>query len=97
MRPVNFTRESRADVEDVAHWYNEQREGLGEEFRIELGAAVQRIVAFPSGWARLGRRVRRCSLNRFPYGVYYAVLTHEVLVVAVLHLHRRPGIWKRRL
>ena len=41
--------------------------------------------------------MRRRMLNRFPYGLLYAVEADRIIVVAVMHLHRRPGYWKDRL
>jgi hypothetical protein len=35
-------------------------------------------------------------LTRFPYGVFFAVDDDEVLVLAVVHLHRHPDTWKNR-
>jgi hypothetical protein len=35
-------------------------------------------------------------LRRFPFGLVYRLGVEEVQVVAVAHLHRRPGYWKSR-
>jgi hypothetical protein len=46
---------------------------------------------------RLGSRsarVRRYRLNRFPYGLVYAVLDNEIVIVAIMHLHRKPDYWQ---
>jgi plasmid stabilization system protein ParE len=37
---------------------------------------------------------RRFVFHRFPYAVLFRVLDDEVQVVAVMHLHRRPGYWR---
>jgi hypothetical protein len=34
--------------------------------------------------------------TRFPYQVVYRVRPNETVVVALAHLKRRPGYWKRR-
>jgi hypothetical protein len=33
-------------------------------------------------------------LNRFPYAILYRIASDEVQIVAVMHLHRRPGYWR---
>jgi len=58
---------------------------------------VDRIVGFPSGWQLLDRDIRRCCLNRFPYGLIYTIENGDILVLAVPHLHRRPDYWRDRL
>lgn len=72
--------------------------GLGYECAIEIVAAVDRIKANPGMWPVLDDQVRRCLVHRFPYGVIYSVdeQKSELLILAVMHLHRQPGYWSER-
>jgi hypothetical protein len=38
---------------------------------------------------------RRLVLHRFPHAVLYRATAGEVQIIAVMHLHRRPGYWQR--
>ena len=42
------------------------------------------------------REVRRAIPRRFPYGVFYRIGGSEILVFAVVDLHRDPSIWQDR-
>jgi hypothetical protein len=33
----------------------------------------------------------------FPYAVLYTIELDYVLIIAVMHTHREPGYWRRRL
>lgn len=44
-----------------------------------------------------GFDVRDKVLRRFRYRMIYQVAATGVRVLALAHLHRRPGYWKRRL
>ena len=72
--------------------------GLGYQFAIEIFAAVERIKANSGMWLILYDQVRRCLIHRFPYGVIYSVdeQKSELLILAVMHLHRQPGYWSER-
>ncbi len=72
--------------------------GLGYQFAIEIFAAVERIKANPGMWPVLDDQVRRCLVHHFPYGVIYSVdeQKSELLILAVMHLHRQPGYWSER-
>jgi hypothetical protein len=92
------------DVRAALIYYEEQRAGLGAEFLDRYDAAIQQIKEHPEGWALVrvardegDRDVRRCQLHQFPYGVYYEVGTAEVVIVAVMHLHRDAVHWRDRL
>jgi hypothetical protein len=72
--------------------------GLGYQCAIEIVAAVERIKSNPGMWPILDHQVRRCLVHRLPYGVIYSVdeQKSELLILAVMHLHRQPGYWSER-
>ena len=39
---------------------------------------------------------RRCLTNRFPFGVIYQIIEKQIVVIAVMHLHKKPDYWKKR-
>ena len=54
-----------------------------------------RPCSAPDGTAPAELRRRR--LQRFPYAVVFAESATEYVVIAVMHLRRRPGYWLSRL
>jgi plasmid stabilization system protein ParE len=94
---VRFLAEAEAELDVAVAHYEAQAPGLGKEYTVEVRQALSRIEDHPEAWQRLGRRVRRYLLHRFPYGLIYAPLPNEIVIVAVMHLHRKPGYWRGRL
>lgn len=76
--------------------YEQSEAGLGFDFSIEVFSTIQNVVDYPSAWPVLEGDVRRCLINRFPYGVLYSIEGEEVFILAVMHLHRDPDYWKDR-
>jgi toxin ParE1/3/4 len=100
VRRVRFHRAASVEAGAAVDWYNERLAGLGDEFRAELGATIERIVEGPLVWplSAYDRRARWCSLSRFPYSIVYVVAEDgSVTVAAVAHARRRPGYWMRRV
>jgi len=95
-RPLQFTAATRADIADAYDWYEEQRTGLGEEFRSELNVAFALLSEFSEAGPTVHINVRRLLLRRFPYAVYYRVVGAVIEVRACLHLHRDPRAWHQR-
>ena len=96
MKP-RFLLPARRELIEAVQYYNAQRVRLGDEFRDEAWETIRRINEFPVAWYLLGGAIRRCQMHRFPYGLIYEVTDVEIVIVAVAHLHREPGYWRRRL
>jgi plasmid stabilization system protein ParE len=84
------------DLRDAFGWYEEQRQGLGDELGAVLEAALDRIAANPNLYPEIAPDVRRCVLSRFPYGLFYRVRAARIEVLAVFHHRRDPQVWHRR-
>jgi len=87
---------AKSDVADAIAYYNTKKPGLGSEFAGEVRKAIERILQFPKAWVSVSANVRRCQINRFPYGVFYSLMGETVIVVAVLHGRREPRVWQAR-
>ena len=88
--------QSDLDIQAAALWYEDQRAGLGMRFLAELDVVFRRIENNPMQFPQLQGEVRRALLRHFPYGVYFTEGTDRLAVLAVLHLHREPHMWKSR-
>jgi toxin ParE2 len=93
---IRFLVEAAAELADAVAYYDGVLSRLGAEFAGEVRDGLSRIKEYPEAWQLLGPRVRRYRLNRFPYGLVYVPLRSEIVVLAVMHLHRKPDYWKER-
>jgi plasmid stabilization system protein ParE len=78
-------------------FYEKASLGLGSEFLSEVKAAISRIIRNPRAWSCLDDEIRRCRLQRFPYGVIYIVEDDSIIIISIMHLHRQPQSWKKNL
>lgn len=93
---TRFLLPARRELKEAVRYYNAQRVRLGEEFRDEVWETIQRIKSFPEAWHPLSASIRRCQMNRFPYGLIYEPTESEILIIAVAHLHQAPEYWRSR-
>ena len=93
--------EARGDITGAAQWYEEQRGGLGGEFREAVIVVLDALAENPLLNCRKHprRNIRWRYPHRFPYRVIYEVFEVEKLVVvaAVLHAARHDRNWKKRV
>jgi plasmid stabilization system protein ParE len=82
----------------AARFYETRASGLGANFIRQMERTLADVVVHPNaGSLFMGTTIRRRLMQRFPYGVVYEVETENISVIAIMHLQRRPGYWKRRL
>jgi plasmid stabilization system protein ParE len=89
-------RQAKADIRKAARWYEGQRVGLGRAFVQQVDALLDRVRLNPMQYQIVHRQVRRAIPRRFPYGIFYRIDGSEILVFAVVDLHRDPSIWQDR-
>ena len=97
MRSVEFHPDAQDKFISAAQFYERQTEGLGLDFVATVQHAYERLPEFPASGTSFGRRLRRLLVPKFPYGLLYRVEPGRIYVIAVMHLHRRPGYWRSRL
>jgi hypothetical protein len=95
-RRLVLQQQAEADIDGAMSWYESERSGLGVEFLRDLNVLLDRIEANPFQFPIVHEETRRGMLGRFPYGVFFTVTDEQLLVLAIVHLHRHPDTWKRR-
>ncbi|MGE5549748.1 MAG: type II toxin-antitoxin system RelE/ParE family toxin [Bacteroidota bacterium] len=84
------------EFNEAVEYYEECLSGIGIQFAEEVYATIARIIEYPEAWSPLSKNTRRCLTNRFPFGIVYQLDSDRISIIAVSHLHRRPGYWKGR-
>jgi hypothetical protein len=91
-----FHPSAKRELNEAIDFYEECQAGLGTEFTKEVYSTIYRITQYPKAWPCLSENTRRCLTKRFPYGIIYQILDHEILIIAVMQLNRKPAYWKER-
>ncbi len=97
MRSVEFHSAAQDEFISAAQFSESQTQGLGLEFILTVQRTYERLLESPASGSMFGRRLRRVLVPKFPYGLLYHVEPGRIYVIAVMHLHRRPGYWRSRL
>jgi len=84
------------DAKDAANWYNDKKEGLGNEFLLALEASLNAIQRNPNQYQVVYKGLKRALTVRFPYGVFFTVEEDTIYVLAIAHTSRSPKTWKKR-
>lgn len=97
MKGFEFHPDAKRELEDAVTYYDNISREMGDVFLTEVEHAFKRIENFPEAWPQLSQNNRRCRIASFPYGIVYSIKDNSILVVAVMHLQRRPNYWTDRI
>ena len=92
-----FHPDALAEYEEAARHYAACQARLELRFIGAVEHAIHQILDAPDTWGIFEEDIRRCLTRIFPYAILYTVEPDHVLVVAVMHSHREPGYWRKRL
>ena len=68
------------DAMEAAKWYNDHREGLGDEFLLALEAKIHAIRRNPNQFSVKYKKVRRALTERFPYGIFFLIENKTIFI-----------------
>lgn len=97
MMPIDFLPEADREMIEAARYYQSLSSGLGDDYLAEVERAVQSIASSPQTWPVLEGDLRRRLIKRFPFVILYRIEPNKILIVAVAHLRKKPGYWKKRI
>jgi plasmid stabilization system protein ParE len=92
-----FHPDALAEYEEAARHYAACQAGLEFRFITAVENAIQLILDAPDRWSVFEEDIRRCLTRIFPYAILYTVEPDHVLIIAVMHSHREPGYWRKRV
>jgi plasmid stabilization system protein ParE len=94
---VRFHPAARAELVSACDWYERARAGLGTVFASEIERLVALVEEHPERFPHHDSRVRRASLRRFPFSIYFEDVDGVRHIWAVFHHRRNPTTIEHRL
>lgn len=91
-----FRPEVQEELNEAYNWYESKQPGLGDEFLGCIDEMLNQICLMPESYPVVYRDVRRAVVRRFPYAVYYRIVSSRVIVTAIFHGRRDPKAWQTR-
>src|SRR5688572_23782704 len=99
MFPYSLHPEALREFADAAEYYlAEASPAVAAAFMTAIDKAIRDVAEAPTRWRVVEEPgIRRYVVRRFPYVLYYRQELGRVVIYAVMHCRREPGVWKERL
>ena len=96
MTSVVFLIPAEEEMLEASEYYERQTFGLGSAFLAEVRRTVLRMAENLPGGRIVRPPIRRGLAPGFPFGILYRIDADEIVILAVMHLHRNPRYWMDR-
>jgi plasmid stabilization system protein ParE len=94
--PLEFHPSAIEEAQAARIWYQERSPAVAASFVLELDRALAMVAEAPQRWPHYVHGTRRLLLHTFPFMVVYREKADLIEVIAIGHLHRKPGYWSAR-
>lgn len=94
---IVFHPEAYEEMLESARSYEGKDEGLGSRFLDAVEDTITHIRAFPYAGPVERADIRKRLVSGFPFTVLYQFEKDRIYIAGVMHQHRRPGYWRKRL
>lgn len=90
---IRFISVAWQELRDAIAYYEAEQVGSGSRLEMEVQQVLQLIKEFPEIGLKDTKRTRRIVLSRFPYKIVYLIIDKQLVVIAFVHMHRKPDYW----
>ena len=87
---ITFSEEAEEDIFSAYVWYEQQRAGLGDEFKNAVKEAASSIQSNPLLYGFRKKNIRGCNVKRFPYLILFFVERYNIRVIYISHTSKKP-------
>ena len=94
---VRLTPAAERDIVLAAGWYFREAPHVHAAFEEEIDRTFRRITEQPEMYQVVEATVRRATVRRFPFSVFFRTLPDWIEVIGVVHQSRDPRKWRNRL
>jgi len=95
---IEFHPATIDEVNKATAFYNKREPGLGDAFREEIYAAIDKLTIQPRRWPVLSGDIRQCLVGRFPWAILYRIRGggRVIRILTIRHQRRHPRYGTRR-
>ena len=96
MKRLRLVHAAEVELAEVAVYYESHAENMGAIFLRRFDETVAILREHPRAAPVLHGSMRRKIIAKFPYALLYRDEPDEIVVVAVMHMRRKPDYWAGR-
>ncbi|NLO02617.1 MAG: type II toxin-antitoxin system RelE/ParE family toxin [Bacteroidales bacterium] len=94
---IELSEEAENDFENSYQYYFSDSPKVANAFFQSVNTSLATIRSTPFSFPVVHKGLRKYTIKKFPFIIYYQVSNNSIKVLAIFHTSRDPRIWKKRV
>ncbi len=94
---VEISDEAESDLDSSWEYYYDVSPAIADAFYQRINISLENLKKMPLSFPLAHRNLRKYTVKKFPFVIYYQVEDIVVKVIAIFHTSRNPKIWNERV
>lgn len=93
---IEISEEAERDFDNSYEYYFEDNPIVADAFFQRINISFESIKTIPHSFPEVYKNIRKFTVKKFPFVIYFQVEEYTVKVIAIFHTSRNPQVWKER-
>lgn len=93
---IELLDEAERDFDNSYAYYLEDSPIVANAFFQRINFSFESIRKIPYSFPEVYKNIRKFTVKKFPFVIYFQIEEYTVKVIAIFHTSRNPEIWKER-
>jgi plasmid stabilization system protein ParE len=94
---IEISDEAECDFDNSYNYYFAESPKVADAFFQRISISFKSIETIPLSFPEVYKSVRKFTVKKFPFVIYFQVKESTVKVIAIFHTSRNPEIWNERV
>lgn len=93
---IEVSGDAEIDFDKSYEYYYEDSSEVADTFFKRINISLEFVRQNPYSFPIVHKDVRKYTVKKFPFVIYYNIVDSVIRVIAVFHTSRNPEIWNDR-
>jgi toxin ParE1/3/4 len=94
---IEISGEAETDLDNSYEYYYDESPKVADAFFQRINSSLETIKKTPLSFPEIHKSLRKYTVKKFPFVIYYQVFDSTIKVIAIFHTSRNPKIWTERV
>jgi toxin ParE1/3/4 len=94
---IDISDEAENDFDNSYEYYYNDSPKVADAFFQRINSSLETIKKTPFSFPEIYKSLRRFTVKKFPFVIYYQVVDYTIKVISIFHTSRNPKIWTERI